>query len=568
MTSNIASKQALVQEIEFRRARDSFAYFFLEFWKVQVPKKGPRKPEHRQFQQDLAAMLEEEQAADDQLRLVALKARQIGFTTVVAAYAAWSSLFGEDVPWLFVSRGENEAKKNLARASYGYRRLPKWMKDRLPPLVSESTERLAWKNESRIDSIPASASSGRGDSVYGVLFDEAAHMENPEELFGSLDPLCYGPMLVFSSANGMGNWFHNLWKEAQMPDSEWRELFCSWREVPKRDDTWYARTKRRYRGQMWMFYQEYPSTPQEAFAKTGRRAIGDDVLDDTQMREPDWRFEWTGDEFDVAHPLDADADEEPLELRVWYKPTVERDERTGVALRKPNYVVFCDPAEGLAHGDYTAVTVWDANTLTVVATIHTHWPVEELGVVLAWLGYYYHTALMMPERNNMGLVPIVELTKNLGYPRMYRMEQIGQVILGDRTPRFGWFTNKATKPKMVKEFIKAARAGLVTIHEPRFFYEVATFIMDGRGGYAASKNNHDDMVIAVLGGYQGVCDVGEYPIIWHDEVQGPPTWGEVLALEDPSPKKLSSSSLRVGGDRRFGGERVRPTITLGPRPER
>lgn len=554
------SPQVLAQEIEFRRARDSFYYFFTHFWKVQIPKKGPRSPEERDFQRELAERLQDAEGGEVPLRLVALKARQIGFTTVVAAFAAWSCMFNEDTPWLFVSRGETEAKKNLARAAYGYQRLPKWLKDRLPALVTSSSERMAWANESRIDSIPASAGSGRGDSVYGVLFDEAAHMENPEELFGSLDPLCYGPMLVFSSANGMGNWYHSRWKESQMPDSEWQWMFCSWREVPGRDDAWYQRTKKRYRGSMWLFYQEYPGTPQEAFAKTGRRAIGDDVLDLDTIREPEWRFRWTGDQFDTDNPL-GDGEEEDLELHAWYLPTVERDDR-GRVTRKPNYVVFCDPSEGLTNGDYTAVAVWDANTGTVVATIRTHWPVEEIAEVLAWLGYYYHTALMMVERNNLGLVPIVELTRTLNYPRMYRMAQLGQIVKGDRTPRYGWHTNRSTKPKMVHEAIRGFRDHQIVVHDARFYYEVQTFVSDGKGGYAASHDNHDDMVIAVLGGYQGVLDIGQYPIIWHDDEPGPPTWADVLGLEDPVSRGSGSASIRVGGDGRKPAQVTRRSITL------
>ena len=531
----------------------------MEHWKVQVPKKGPRKPEVRQFQQDVATLLDAE--ADNELRLVALKARQIGFTTVVAAYATWSCLFGDDVPWLFVSRGENEAKKNLARATYGYRRLPPWMKDRLPKLLTESTERLGWANESRIDSIPASASSGRGDSVYGVLFDEAAHMENPDELFGSLDPLCYGPMLVFSSANGMGNWFHERWLEAQRQDSEWQSIFCPWSEVPRRDQAWYEKRKKRYRGQMWMFYQEYPTTPQEAFAKTGRRAIGDDVLEYLTPTEPSWRLGWTGTEFDVKRPL-GDGDEEDMELWVWEHPTVARDD-LGRALFKPNYVIFCDPAEGLEHGDYTAVAVVDANSMKKVASVYTHYPVEELGVVLAWLGYHYHTALIGVERNNMGLVPIVDLNRNLRYPRLYRMEQLGQVIKGDRTPRFGWHTNRATKPKMVKEYLRGLRAQEINNVDPRFHHEVQTFIMDGRGGYAASNKNHDDMVIADLGSYQIAQDVGKYPIVWVDDGPTILTWDDVLSIDEHRPGTSASGRMRIGHGVSTGRGRQR-NITLTP----
>ena len=109
MTARQAPPQAIIEEAEFRRSKASFYYFFTQHWKVQIPKKGPRKPEVRQFQKEVAELLDAPDA--DQLRLVALKARQIGFTTVVAAFATWSCLFGEDVPWLFVSRGRRKRRR-------------------------------------------------------------------------------------------------------------------------------------------------------------------------------------------------------------------------------------------------------------------------------------------------------------------------------------------------------------------------------------------------------------------------------------------------------------------------
>lgn len=554
------SKQEAARELLWRRSQESFLFWFEHLWKVQVPRQGPTHPQARPFQRRVAEILSESDSSAAPLMLVALKARQIGFTTVVAAYAVWWSIFHNDCPWLMASRNEDAAKKNLARATYGWRRLPQWFRDRCPAVITDSSERLAWANESRIDSIPASAGSGRSDSVYGVLFDEAAHMDNPSELFASLQPLCYGPFIVFSSANGMGNWFHDRWLESKMPDSAWQQIFCPWTEVDARDKEWYERTKRKFRGQMWLFFQEFPGDDTEAFARSGRVAFGSDLVDSLPVRNPDDRFRWTGTGFDLERPL-LPGDEDDLELWQWQPPRIDRDER-GRVVRPPNYVVFCDPAEGLARGDQTAVAVWDANRSELAATILTHFPIEDLDRVLAWLGHHYHVALMMVERNNQGILPIVGLTKQYRYPRMYRMATFGQIVEGDRTPRYGWVTSRASKPKMVHDFLRALRENQVLLYDPRWAAQAATYIADGRGGFEASAQNRDDLMTAVLGGWQGVLEVGQYPTVWYDDRVQPPTWADVLGTEAPAILP-TSASLRVGQSGRGPGV-VRRSITLWP----
>lgn len=66
-------------------------------------------------------------------KVVNLKARQIGFTTLVAAFTLWICLGWGDKNIIILSKGQREANRLLAMAKLGYRLLPEWVKSRAPP---------------------------------------------------------------------------------------------------------------------------------------------------------------------------------------------------------------------------------------------------------------------------------------------------------------------------------------------------------------------------------------------------------------------------------------------------
>ena len=543
----MSERADLQAELEWRHCATDFEYFVGKYWYIPTPRDGAQllNFDNRPYQHGYAKRL-----ADLESNMCGLKARQIGLTTMAVAYAFWTAFFRPDHPWLLVSAGEDPAKRALGRVKYGYARLPAWMKDRGPTLDTKSTTMLAWSNDSKIESLPATAAAGRGDSVFGVIFDEAAHMQDPASVYGALEPLCYGPFIVFSTAKGMGNWFHNIWLDSQMADSEWGGVFYAWDAVPERDQVWYDKTQLKYRGEEWLFYQEYPSTPEEAFAKSGQVAIGDDLL-----AEQDWtpaieRYRWVGHDhtFEVLGPMEQDD----VTLHVWELPQVERDELNRL-VRDPNYVIFCDTAEGLSHGDFNAISIWDANTMTEVASMETRYPIEYLGEVLEALGYWYHTALIAVERNNTGLVPIVYLSKEAAYPRLFRMPAMGKRKYGDRTERYGWLTNVQTKPKMVVDFTLALREKKLVMHNERFRIQMQTYVKDGKGSFNAVEGNHDDVIIATLGAWQALLDIGEYPTFFYDEESHVATWADVIAASkglrpiEENPLETPIGSARAPG---------------------
>lgn len=552
----MATKLEIQREVEFRKCELDPLYFLTTYWHVDTVGRGYAQMVPYEYQvEDLGAMLDAHRS-EGAVREIRLKARQLGWTTLATGFAFWSAFFHNSHPWLMVSTSEDEAKDTLStKLKQPYSYLPKWFRERGPVLESETQEAMTFDNGSRIVVVPSTSRSGRGKAMFGVLIDEAAFMEDPDGVFAALDPLCYGPLFMFSTANGMGNFFHETWVDSQRADSEWRSGFRPWDARPDRDEQWYERKKRVYRTKEHLFYQEYPSNPEEAFLKSGRTALNIDQLRalDTWM-DPEARYDLSAmlpliqRNKDIGQVLEGsvipDGEERELEFHVWQHPYVDRDS-DGRAVREPNFVVAVDVAEGLEYGDYSAIAVIDANYREVVATVKAHVPIEDLGFYVEWIGYWYYTALIGVERNNMGLVPLTYL-KQQRYPRQYRMEPLAQQR-GTRTPRYGWHTNKSTKPKMVVDFNKAVADESLVLRDRRFLDESFTFLADGKGGYAARPPNHDDLVDAHLIGNQLVLQVGEYPVVWHDPAPGPPTFDEVFDLMRSEESRGSKGFALAGG---------------------
>lgn len=515
MTAVKVDREKVLQTLEWKRCAESAEYFFENYYYIPVVGIGPRLFKLRDYQRETLGSIHERD------HIVSLKARQIGMTTILVGYALWYSIFHNDSPWLFISRNEGAAQKMLQRAKYAFIRLPKWMKDKIGKPVSETQGMLEFQNGSYLESIPATGGTGRGDSVYGVIMDEVGFMDYGEEIWAAVEPLVYGKYFLISTANGMGNFFHEIWLDSERDDSVWRGLFFPWFVVPSRDEAWYETRRLAHRGRDWYFYQEYPSTASEAFAKSGRLAFPLDLMDYCEWNAPVQYYEWDGERLTLVD----DPENYDVVLEVWEEPYTLVDD-DGLLVQQPNFAVACDVAEGLEHGDYTVVKVLDLNTGEEVASSRSHIPVELVGAFLEHIGYWYYTAIIGVERNNHGLVPIVWLQEHL-YPRLYRVKEMGRRER-KRIRDYGWHTSIKTKPKMVKDFLRALRDREVIMHDKEFMYEAQTFVSNGRGSYDATAGKHDDTIMAMLIGWQLYEDSERFPIVWRDTTERPLTFDQVF----------------------------------------
>lgn len=198
-----------------------------------------------------------------------LKARQLGISWICCWYALWLCLFHPGKVVLLFSRGQDEANEMLRRVRVLYERLPEWMRQAGPALLKQNTEEMAWANESRIQSLPASPGSGRSFTASLAIMDEAAFMQWASELYTAMKPTIDGggQLIVLSTANGRANLFFDLCDRARRGVSSFAFRFLPWHARPGRDAAWYALTEAEAVDSALM-RQEYPATPDEAFEAT------------------------------------------------------------------------------------------------------------------------------------------------------------------------------------------------------------------------------------------------------------------------------------------------------------
>jgi len=186
-------------------------YFLEHFWHIAHPARGRVLFVLRDAQSQALS-----QWAGERYSLT-LKARQIGWTTLVAAHQFWLAFFHADQNIIDLSRTEREAVLLLKKTKYGFSHLPKWMVARGPDSLVDHQQRMAFANGSQITSMPSASDPARGESATLIVVDEWAFLPNPEEAWASIEPVADvgGRIIGLSTANGSGNFFHQLWTGAE-----------------------------------------------------------------------------------------------------------------------------------------------------------------------------------------------------------------------------------------------------------------------------------------------------------------------------------------------------------------
>ncbi len=495
------------------------------------------------------------------IRIIVLKARQLGISTVTEALLFTLCFMYNNYKAMVIAH-EVDASQNLLAMTKRY-----W--ETYPFRALYSTEyagrnHLAWKEtQSGVHVATAGNSAvGRSATIHGVHASEVAFWPDPEIVMLGLRqtiPSTPGTVIVLeSTANGMGNYFHKTWLDAESGNSEFIPLFFPWHRHPEYmasaigipfndmgeldDEEKLLRNMgisddrlmwRRYairdlcQGDLLKFKQEYPATPAEAFIASGTNVFPAGELQ--KVYKPEMGYKGLLYE-DAAGVHFKEASDGPLTVFRLPHP----DEDYG------QYYVAGDPTRS-TRGDFAVAQVINRRTLEQVAEWRGRIDPVSFADVLFLLGHFYNTAWVTNEIEGPGYSTIGALLgKN--YPKVYRKSR------PDTTPgkfsgeQYGWSTSMQSKHLMIGWLLRVVVEHSITIHSVTLFNEMTNYVTLDTGGYGPATGGgkvkgYDDTVMSMA--MAVVCHFMEAPVAplgrggGNDEIEGSmarevpwESWGE------------------------------------------
>ena len=206
------SKEDMLKEI-IRSGKDP-VYFINNYAKISHPMHGLIPFKTYDFQTDLV------EDYNDHRFTVILKARQLGISTITAAYVAWMMMFHRDKNVLVIATKFGTAANLVKKVKAIHKHLPDWMK--IASIEIDNRTSFELTNGSQIKASSTSSDAGRSEALSLLVIDEAAHVEGLDELWTGLYPTLStgGRCIALSTPNGVGNWFHQVCVDAELEKND------------------------------------------------------------------------------------------------------------------------------------------------------------------------------------------------------------------------------------------------------------------------------------------------------------------------------------------------------------
>jgi hypothetical protein len=206
-------------------------------------------------------------------RDVILKARQIGFSSLILGIFTIDFLLKANSRGVIISHDTNSSQKLLDRAKYFLDSAQR--KGLAVNLKYNNRSELinSDNNASLYIGTPQSKSFGRGDTIHSLHLSEFAFYDDPQRLLASVLQAVVpdGRVIIESTANGT-NYFKQFWDLAKTKQNGFITHFF--------DNTHYSpeflKQKQSELGDLYP--QEYPSTDIEAFLSSGNPFFNKEAL--------------------------------------------------------------------------------------------------------------------------------------------------------------------------------------------------------------------------------------------------------------------------------------------------
>jgi hypothetical protein len=225
------SKKEILKEV-IKSGKDP-NYFINNYAKISHPIKGLIPFRTYDFQADLIRDF------NDYRFTVILKARQLGISTITAAYIAWMMMFHRDKNVLVIATKFQTAANLVKKVKHMIKNLPEWIQ--MAEITIDNRASFELSNGSQFKASSTSSDAGRSEALSLLVVDEAAHVEGLEELWTGLYPTLStgGRCIALSTPNGVGNWFHQVYIDAEQGKNDFHHVLLPWQVHPDRDQAWF-----------------------------------------------------------------------------------------------------------------------------------------------------------------------------------------------------------------------------------------------------------------------------------------------------------------------------------------
>jgi len=460
--------QEIIRE-EYRKCLLDPVYFMRKYVKIQHPIRGTINFDLYPFQADTLQKFAEHDFS------IVLKSRQMGISTLVAAYSLWLMIFHKDKNVLIISIKQDVSKEIVSKIRFANDNLPSWLK-----VECKEDNRLSLKlaNGSNVAAVSSATTAGRSAALSLLIIDEAAFVEKAEEIWAASQPTLStgGKAILLSTPNGVGNFFHKMWIQAEEGTNKFFPIKLPWHLHPERDKKW----------------REDQDRVSENLKKTAQ--------------ELDCDF------------LSSGATVIDLQLIAWFKQTYMKDttDKRGILqdywvwqypMYTPDasYIVCADVARGDGE-DYSAFHVLNAKTMEQCAEYKGHIPTKEFGNMLVSVATDYNNALLIVEREGPGWATLQQIIDR-GYPNTFygsadlRYVDVEQQMTNKYSSEEkklvpGFATTLRTRPVIISNLCQYFVDKSITIYSKRLYSELEVFIWENHKPQAA-KGYNDDLVMAL-----------------------------------------------------------------------
>ena len=561
-------KSMLEEMFERLRIRHDFPYWAARYVRIKPKGGGPdvaftlNRPQRK-----FVEMLEGMRQRDMPVRVILLKARQWGGSTCAQLYRAWLQLVHcVGLNSLIIAHqgaGSDEIKDMFDRMIQNY---PMKMLAEPGETVGEKEKKTVRVGNSgstmrlvRRDCKIKVGTAERPDSCRGGDYN-LVHLSEvgiwkmtdgkcPEDIVRSacsgilLQPLTM--IVLESTANGRGNYFHREYLAACRGDSQFQPLFVAWYEIDtyaipfrdekarehfarilleKRDESaesgrresgrylwslwergatleainWYVAERLKYSDHSGMA-SEYPSDEIEAFNHSGQRVFALEAVERMRadIEEPLARGEVeSSDTYRFDRRTVRFFPDSSGNLEIWRYPDAER--------WSDRYLTVVDIGGRSSKADWSVIAVFDRagedGRPEVVAQWRGHIDHDLLAEKAACIAAYYQNSLLVVESNTLETtdreryvdgdqMPYLLTRLQDRYPSLYARQCRGGGV------RYGFHTNTATKPMAVGELVRAVREHGYVERCEECLDELSQYERRQNGSFGAISGCHDDILM-------------------------------------------------------------------------